>query len=723
MSRLKNWIEGTHRLGYQKLLNDKFESMECPQLRANLMPHQKLALKAMSDLEQTQTIRLTIGKTAETTSAVYSDKYGSGKTFVLMALLCGTKIKDRPEVIINTALTDDYYIESTVIYKYLTHTNLIFVGPSVLKQWEDCLTAHTNLRTLVISGYLDFKKMYKKLQYSTDILSQYDVILIKNGTMNSKNFGVDCPELVETPLMKRQMKSIISVMFEISMLWGIKWHRVVLDDFDVIKVHSESQFIPARFTWFVSASSMSGEIKILQRKGADTVDMVRYARPTYLTVTRDNILFKTLNIRNNPIYMNSCIELCPIIAKHYIAINPNKKYIDVIDTLAGGTKEIMDMLNSGAIKTASEHIGIVANSESEIFEKLLDKSYSRYKILSKELEKLREAGDEILSLPTNPKVLSASKFNKLLKSGTFTHNNVNLRELIDDKIRQLEEEKYNIELPINRVLENLKHGNCPICFGKISDHESRVSYDGDEDEEKEDALIMNCCNVIICQNCMSSSTKLSNRDGDITGSCPNCRAEIRYAEAIYLSKDLNVEKLGFDAVKLLDLSTKEAPSDDMRDFSKLDILTSILLQDGRYPGKEHKLESESLLGGEGKLPKPTGNIKTVIYSRYDESILAIENHLNSLGIEYLILGGSAKRIDNTVNTFKKSIDVLLVNGEKYCAGLNLQFADQLIFLHRFTSDGKIDADIEEQIIGRLQRHGRKTQLCVHYIVYKNESRN
>ena len=57
----------------------------------------------------------------------------------------------------------------------------------------------------------------------------------------------------------------------------------------------------------------------------------------------------------------------------------------------------------------------------------------------------------------------------------------------------------------------------------------------------------------------------------------------------------------------------------------------------------------------------------------------------------------------------------MLNAEFFGAGMNLQMTTDLVIFHRFKQE------MEEQIIGRAQRLGRKTPLNVYYLIHENES--
>jgi hypothetical protein len=59
----------------------------------------------------------------------------------------------------------------------------------------------------------------------------------------------------------------------------------------------------------------------------------------------------------------------------------------------------------------------------------------------------------------------------------------------------------------------------------------------------------------------------------------------------------------------------------------------------------------------------------------------------------------------------------MLNAQYFGAGMNLQMTTDLVIYHRFSNE------MEEQIIGRAQRLGRKTPLNVYYLLHNNESAN
>lgn len=59
--------------------------------------------------------------------------------------------------------------------------------------------------------------------------------------------------------------------------------------------------------------------------------------------------------------------------------------------------------------------------------------------------------------------------------------------------------------------------------------------------------------------------------------------------------------------------------------------------------------------------------------------------------------------------------VLLVNSNENCAGMNIQFCTDIVFMHKIHNE-----HIEAQVSGRAQRVGRKFNLNIYFLLYKNE---
>jgi hypothetical protein len=109
--------------------------------------------------------------------------------------------------------------------------------------------------------------------------------------------------------------------------------------------------------------------------------------------------------------------------------------------------------------------------------------------------------------------------------------------------------------------------------------------------------------------------------------------------------------------------------------------------------------------------------KVIIFSDYSNIFEYIENICIENEINYVDLDkGNIKSIDISVNEYKYgNAKILLSNSTLFGCGMNFENSTDIIFVH------KMSKEMEEQVIGRAQRLGRKTILNINYIQYENES--
>jgi SNF2 family DNA or RNA helicase len=107
--------------------------------------------------------------------------------------------------------------------------------------------------------------------------------------------------------------------------------------------------------------------------------------------------------------------------------------------------------------------------------------------------------------------------------------------------------------------------------------------------------------------------------------------------------------------------------------------------------------------------------KILIFADFQQTFDKIKYKLEHEKINYDILKGTNKTMENIINNFKNgNTKILMLNATNFGAGLNLQEATDVIIYHRFTKE------TEEQVIGRAQRLGRTTSLNVYYLIHNNE---
>jgi SNF2 family DNA or RNA helicase len=109
--------------------------------------------------------------------------------------------------------------------------------------------------------------------------------------------------------------------------------------------------------------------------------------------------------------------------------------------------------------------------------------------------------------------------------------------------------------------------------------------------------------------------------------------------------------------------------------------------------------------------------RVILFSDYEDTFKPVVAMLRRTGTQYVELdGGNVHDLDAAQLAFTSgSAPVLLVNSAFYGAGMNLQCASDVVFMHHMS-----DAT-EKQVVGRAQRPGRIGQLRVWQLLYTNEA--
>lgn len=104
------------------------------------------------------------------------------------------------------------------------------------------------------------------------------------------------------------------------------------------------------------------------------------------------------------------------------------------------------------------------------------------------------------------------------------------------------------------------------------------------------------------------------------------------------------------------------------------------------------------------------NWKMLIFSDYVGTFNQIKDLFDKTGTKYAELEGNQIVIADALDKFKNGdTNILLIHSQHYGGGLNLEFSDSIVLFHKTKRN--------EQLIGRAQRYGRKTQLTIHHLLY------
>lgn len=238
--------------------------------------------------------------------------------------------------------------------------------------------------------------------------------------------------------------------------------------------------------------------------------------------------------------------------------------------------------------------------------------------------------------------------------------------LLNEKRIQIE--KYNKKIIISKI----SHTNTEKYEKKLEILQNDIS---NIEKKYKEMLKSNC---IICYDNLCKPVLETNCGNLFCGecllnwikdkyTCPLCRVVINPEKLLYInSKEDKNTKLNTDKIK-----------------DKPEVLLEIIVKNGKF----------------------------LIFSEWDATFEKITNLLTENSFKYIIL--SKRNTEKDLNLFKNSqdINILFVNCTYNGAGLNIEFATDIIFYHRLRST------VENQAIGRANRIGRKTPLTIHYLNY------
>ena len=707
----KSWIniirniEEKNVIGYI-LLDENYEKIDTvPGLKTTLFPHQKTIVKAMIDLETYNSVKIETSYNSyecNTSAGILSEAVGSGKTIDILSVIllqktliakpCISELKLYEYSNKNTNKT----IFSSIVkktYNNIIKPTIIFASVSVVNQWVNAINTFTSLKYFTVSDIKSLQHLINKMVDGT--INLYDIIVVKSGKVTR-------PVIFPTWIRSDDVclyKSSIHIYSIIANMRSFCWNRIIIDDFDTIKIPNNAGCINGIFTWYISSTQKITPYRSLTSKFKTTSEMLLHSNYNCCNIINNNILSDCLNIRNDSQFVMQTANISSPNFYAYVFPNYNNMYIGLLGLINDDeSKEIMEMLNGDAIETAAELIGIKNITAADIFQNMLGKQYTKYKksieVLSfiDQVEKLK---DTRLPMSENPDESDTYKKTDLFIKRPIVYNYPNIKHILDSTYEEYTDIKKKTGISIDRVKNNIKNGECAICSNDLNDCD-------------EDTLILKCCGNIVCGICCFGTIFPKKSK---TGRCSNCRSEINWSNLIYLNSSFDLSTVVNEQI---DNVNDEKSNNKNR--NKMNAIIEIIT--GKSPVEKKKIDINinNLMKGTHVLPESDYR-KVLIFANFDETLKNIEEALLNENIEFMRLGGNHSKINKLVELFtncKKSC-VMIINSMKHCAGLNLQTTTDLIFAHKI-----IDSNVETQVIGRGHRLGRSTSLNIHYLMYENE---
>jgi hypothetical protein len=773
------WISDDHSIKKILPIEDRHSIINPPELLREFVPriHQLALTKSALDLEEVRCISFTkesdkrnnpfdceknmIGEkiTVESSAIVISDAFGSGKTLVVIMIIMSRQTPPAvPAIMPGNDKAQKYPWSQPQrcgyksIYREqqnkLIYPNLIVVGTGVLLKWkEEIKRAAPHFKIFTVGSLLDLKRMY--MLYKSGRLNRYNIILLKNGLVsgsfrldeeekgicddNHCKYGKNCARHIKGT---RHLINVVTKMTQ-----NDCWSRVFYDDFDTIQIPLNAEHINSLMTYYISATVKDNHSKTILCPNTLVNDIFKTNSCRLLNeVPNDEFLFTNFNLRTEDKFRDESLKLPIVRFYKYVYRNPDDQYIKLIGAMGEqDANDIMEMLNGDAVSTAAEAVGIATASVADIFEKILADKYQKYLAAVKVLSVIDEAIEYVSELDnianrytdkgkhkpyTEQEIASIIK--KLDKGKPYSSIKYQSHDLIQamcELKHRRKSTKIELGRAIDRVKENIKEGDCPICCIPL---------------EENDAIINKCCGIVMCADCGIKGARMNTedmygrryRDGQethIRGNCPQCRAVINLQDLIFINQEFDLENMlnaqGDEKTPIVE--SKEEVEDKKEEFDPIDEIENPKLRalyqiiKGKQPDnvKEIFPRIDSLIQGEKDIPTPADTPrKIIVFAAFNETLYKIQGFLNEQQIKFSRLGGTYKQIHEMITDFKtNNISVMLINSTTNCAGLDLQFTTDLIFFHKI-----IDSNVQSQVAGRIQRIGRRYNGNIHWLLYRNE---
>lgn len=730
------WSAATHQLWASRLLTiDDPREPNPPDFKGELFPPQKTLLAAMLALEQNPYISIEDPRcpeewmsTIQTRMGRISEKFSFGKTVLALALVCSRKnptllpdqqpilsyphnsshYGNRANVIVTKTggsydpIGAGFLPEITVNYSKFLPITIVSAAANVISQWESETKKFTRLRYFIIENVhslREFENMYRSGNIST-----LDIVFVKAGRVTT-NFTVNGEN---TNFGKAKNRSLFETLIRI--LEGVPVARLIIDDYDTLKLSNDDCFIPALFTWLISATRRQTSARAILRTGHTTIqDFFRANLMTSFPIlggALDDILNRVFSLHCTPEYVDEHINSTKMVFRRIYVRGGHA--VTILRDLEV-PEEIIEMVNADAIETAAQTLGIAAKSIGEVINRIVGIHLGKLQQANKVLERTKivhQYHDDVKTFKNIIKDGSDEEFYTFNNSPVSKNINTELVSCIKSLEEWAEEQLGKYGKTLNRMRDNIREGHCQCCM---------VPF------EKEPAYVLSgCCQIIVCEPCITRTNATTHKKSFIQR-CPNCAQDVKIKTGlIRIGIELDIESALYNIEPVIvDLVSTSVEPDLLDTFNNPKLKALIQLLQGNQIDSLHDIITtpyvEGLLDGKRNIlwPEDKPN-KFLIFTMHTESTRLIANTLESLGITFCILRGSRSQKDEAVRIIKDSnVNIMLVTAAKDCGGLNLPFISHIVFYHRI-----IDRNVEAQMAARGQRLGREANLEI--VTFINE---
>ena len=529
-------------------------------LKVKLRPHQLTTVAAMQSLEEQsniiidrpsttsglyQTVKYKVTDMDEFTSstfvidtnaAILADKVGSGKTYMIIALILSKPVPVPHDRFVMG--TDNFSIKM-LSQKEGESTNLIAVPHNLANQWGEFLD-NTKMKGLKLNTVSDFDIFFDIELVDKKTVKNEGYVIYTNTRKKPKD-DADAPvdkkagskrvtkkkadkiwyekktlnhEKVRAVLDSTQaiVLNINRYRFFKQIFPSNKWARVIIDEMDSANVPNNFDEF-GNFNWFVTATPTAIFYKSCRRYVNKIFGYNQHLLNYFVVKNKDEYVDKSVVLPKPAVFMvNTLLQKVVAALKGLIP------------------QDVMDLINAGNMKEAISKLNCDADTEENIVMVLTAK-------IKKELHNLKQE----------------LKYNE---------------QLIPNDVDAHEKKMHNLEVEITRCknklqsikdkMDSIKTECCFICADTF-----------------ENPTIIDCCKNIFCLKCLLASLKMADNK------CPYCRHVIQSNKEYHVISASKIEKK-----KEKEAKSKVQGFDSME---KTEVLENIL----KYIAKE--VESPKIL--------------------------------------------------------------------------------------------------------------------------------
>jgi hypothetical protein len=787
-----SWGMATHALHTSRLLTVDDPRAEAPAgFKGTLFAPQATMLAAMLAFERRPVLTVTdqrFGRDWRTTLQTNKGRINAapsfGKTVLTLALVCAQKLPGRlPELapltvlpIMPSHVSDNrvgvdtapgiglmpqrgcinFMPEVTVRYSRFLPLTIVAAATNVITQWEKECARFTDKKYFTIEhvrSLREFETMYREGR-----AADLDMLFVKAGRVTT-SFVVEGEPKREKGGKNRSLFEALARILE-----GVPVARLIIDDYDTLKLGNDDCFVPALFTWLISATRRQTNSRAILRTGHASVgEFFRANAVTEFPIlgsALDDVLNKVCTLNCAPDYVAAHISSTTVSFRRiYVRGGQAARMMRDLEVPA----EVIEMVNANAIGTAAQTLGLEARSIEDII----------HRVLGSHRDKLRHAVTTLARIAAARVSLKAKKgaeknsdrikdLRVALKDeddesvATHIEMMAGWSASVETSLASLEEwatgEQKKHSTMLNRMRDNIRERQCQCCTVPFSN-------DAADGEEPTAAYVLaGCCQIILCEHCVK------RRDGgraSFITRCTMCAREIKLPNGLVrVGAEVDLEAALSDetlqpaplqappqapvaAVEAAATAPAPAEPNKVEEAAPAVIAAPVappqpvdqldafhdpklkaLVQFIRGVAAIDCLRNETvlpyvggLLAGRRDVPWPAGKqTKILVFTMHGESTAMLHQRFNDLNIRHCILRGTRVQKDEAIRCLREDVHVMLVTAAKDCGGINLPFLSHIVFYHKV-----LDHNVETQVAARGQRLGRDHNFEVVTILNEEEA--